>query len=207
MKVLVISEGRHELGRAHEPDERSSLTILVRRIANQEFECEQRKISDPRYRTHGNRAARGKGDPLFKKALLCIRGARAEGYDAVVVLIDQDNEPARHHHFDRAQEDPSESFPRALGVAVKTYDAWMLADEQALSRALAQTIQRLPDPEAIEDPKSRCQQLRQQHRPEIGLTDLYVEVAQTASLEQIEHRCPKGFAVFAERVRRLPTTS
>jgi hypothetical protein len=198
MRVLVISEGQHELGRGTDYDERSALKTLVVRIASMPFQCHLARISDPAFR-----ANHGKGDRYFKKAVRCIRVAQERGYDAVAVVIDQDDDRHRHRQFNDAQDYVGEPLPRALGVAVRTFDAWMLADEQALSKAIGRTIQQQPDPEEIDDPKAHCRQLRTQHGLGAGLTQMYEDIARHALIDVIERRCPKGFAVFAERVRGI----
>jgi hypothetical protein len=88
------------------------------------------------------------------------------------------------------------------GVAICTFDAWMLADEQALRIALATAVQRQKSPEMIKDPKRICQALRNQSRF-AGLPDLYAAVADAIDVETLIDRCPKGFAPFAQRARQL----
>ncbi|MDQ3440346.1 MAG: hypothetical protein M3478_08365 [Planctomycetota bacterium] len=69
------------------------------------------------------------------------------------------------------------AIPRAMGVAVLTFDAWMLADEQALTMVLSRPIQRQPDPERIGDAKGSCIALRDESGSELGLAELYAELA------------------------------
>ena len=196
MRVLVISEGRHELGLASD-ENGSSLRTFVCRIAEQNLSCDLRKISEPAFRsTHG------KGPGFVKKAVRCLHRAREWGYDALIVLIDEDGDIDRHRQFSQAQEHILEPLPRAFGVAVRTYDAWFLADEKALSAVMGDTIGRQPDPEDIADPKQRLKGLLRDRDQSTALTDLYEEIAKIASIEVIEQRCPKGFGVFAARIRR-----
>jgi hypothetical protein len=90
-----------------------------------------------------------------------------------------------------------------MGVAIRSFDAWILADDSALSAVLGRTIPRQPDPEEIKDPKSECTKLRDASGKNIDLRDMYAEVAAQADLNTIAARCPKGFATFAQRVRLL----
>jgi hypothetical protein len=76
-------------------------------------------------------AHHGKGQGYFKKALRWILEAERRGYDALVLVIDQDNTPERVQEINKAQNDQRVTLRRALGVAIRTFDAWMLADEQA----------------------------------------------------------------------------
>lgn len=71
MRLLLISEGRHELGRESAGDGRSALRTLVLRIAGRPWQCDLDRITNPEFRsTHG------KGPGYFKKAVRCIRVAR-----------------------------------------------------------------------------------------------------------------------------------
>ena len=90
-----------------------------------------------------------------------------------------------------------------MGVAVLTFDAWMLADEQALTMVLSRPIQRQPDPERIGDAKGSCIALRDESGSELGLAELYAELATVINLDVLQSRCPLGFAPFAERTRRM----
>ncbi|HET6251290.1 MAG TPA: hypothetical protein VFE47_26640 [Tepidisphaeraceae bacterium] len=152
-------------------------------------------------RDHEFRVIPGRGGKLFKRAMRCLRYAADNGFGALVFVIDQDDEPERREPLDRAQEYDGVAIGRAFGLAVRTFDAWMIADEQALSKILGRIIQRQPSPEAISDAKSHCKSLL--GSAALGLTDLYKAIADEAIIERIEERCPIGFAPFAARVRRL----
>lgn len=192
MRVLLVSEGKHELDGA--------LETLVRRLVPRQFDCDWKKITDPLLRTHP-----GKGPGYFKKALRCVRFAHDEGYNAIVLVIDQDDDTDRQRHLAAAQgHTKMTTLARALGVAVRTFDAWMLADEQALSKVLGRPVQRQPDPEAIRDPKKVCIDLRDAPGGTLGLADLYRALASHLNLGILEQRCPSGFGAFAGRVRALP---
>lgn len=120
-------------------------------------------------------------------------------------MIDQDD-PAerRQQQFDRAQDSTVFPIRRALGVAVRTFDAWMLADEKALAAVLGCKCPRQKDPETLSEPKTKCQELLETGTTELsGLSYLYAAVAEVAELTQIEERCRRGFAPFAQRVRAL----
>lgn len=191
MRVLLVSEGRHELGGA--------LEALVRRLSQKALEFERMQVSDPALRVHA-----GKGPGYFKKALRCIRYAQEQGFDAIVLVIDQDDEPSRRRQLDDAQTDLRvATLPRALGVAIRTFDAWMLADERALTNATGQPVQRQPDPETIRDPKGMCKRLRESAGLGPELTEMYAALATALNIAVLEERCRDGFAPFARRVRSL----
>lgn len=192
MKVLLVGEGRHEAGGA--------LETLVRRLSQREMQCDFRKISDPLLHAH-----HGRGQGMFKRAVRWLLQAAQEGYDALVLLVDHDGFDQRIREIDLAQDERRLSvLPRALGVAIRTFDAWMLADEVALRQVLqCPAIQRQPAPETIGDPKSRCDQLCCEAGRPMALSDMYKAVLQTANLDILVERCPSGFAPFAARVRAI----
>ena len=198
MKLLVVSEGKHELD--------GSLETLVRRLLP--FDV---TITFDDVRGHVTKLHPIKGGFDYeKKALQWVMLAGQRGFDAIVLLVDEDGQPERIKGFRRAQERtaPPTPLPRALGVAVHTFDAWMLADEKALSDVLSRVIQCQPAPETIRDPKSICEQLRDVTPDcELKLADMYKSVAEKTRLEILEQRCPTGFKPFAERVRALATTT
>jgi hypothetical protein len=190
MKVLLVGEGKHEAGGA--------LEALVRRLSkHQAMRLEFKKISDPELHVH-----HGKGHGVFKRSLAWMRRAQRDGYAAIVILIDHDGYDDRILATDQAQNDLQHAtVPRALGVAIRSFDAWILADEQALTRTLGcPPIQRQPAPETIDDPKALCDQLCCDAGRPMALSDMYKAVLEAANLELLVERCPRGFAPFAKHV-------
>jgi len=197
MRILIVSEGPHELG---DDSLDGALVTLASRLLNENVSFERKKVSSPEVRQH---TQQGKGGRYEKRALGWIRLAEREGYDAIILVIDQDGDEERKQQFDRAQDDPRFPLPRALGVAIKTFDAWMLVDEQALSDVLGMHIDSLPNPESEGDPKSKCKSLRDEARSQLRLREMYAEIAKRTDMEQLKDRCPNGFAPFAQRVGAL----
>ena len=197
MKILVVSEGSHELGDDHL---QGALVALSARLLRRSTTFVREKVSSRRVRVH---IQPGKGGGYEKRALGWIRLAEREGYDALILVIDQDGQRVRQQEFDRAQHDSRLLFPRALGVAIKTFDAWMLADERALSTALRTPIATQLAPESVADPKKTCEDLRNATGSRLGLTEMYSEIASITDVEKLASRCPNGFAPFARRVRSL----
>jgi hypothetical protein len=189
MKVLLVHEGGHEGS--------GSLEALVHRLAKKAIECESDRVSRNDIHTH-----RGKGQGFFKRAVRWLLEAHKRGCDAVVLVIDEDGEAQRITDMDRAQDETSiTSIRRALGVAVRTFDAWMLADERALSAVLGYNVPRQRSPEAIKAPKQECESLG--GKAEIALREMYAAVAKCAAIAVLRERCPTGFAPFADRVEAL----
>jgi hypothetical protein len=134
-----------------------------------------------------------------------LNRAHREGFDALVLVIDQDNpEERRQQQLDRAQDDLRFPIRRALGVAIRTFDAWMLADERALSALSGCDVPRQRDPEGLSDPKLVCRKLREGGEcSDVSTSEFYAHLAEHLELSWLEQRCPKGFRPFAERVRKL----
>lgn len=194
MKVLLISEGAHE--------QSGALETLCSRLLERPLECEHRSAIHDQPR----RLLQGKGGKFKKKALAWLSDAREDGYDAVVYLIDFDKgNDDRIAQFDEAQTVSISGFdlPRAFGVAVRSFDAWMLADETALSTALGRTVSCQSLPEDNRDPKTTAREIAAK---QLALRDLYTKVAESARLDTLCERCPKGFAPFAARIRGWPVT-
>lgn len=191
MKLLIISEGKHELSGA--------LETIVRRLTGIVEDVDLLKVSDPALRVHP-----AKGPGYFKKAVRCLLYASEHGYDALVLLIDQDDQIERRQQLSEAQDHLGLStIPRAMGVAVLTFDAWMLADEQALSTVLSNPIQRQPDPERTGNAKGNCTALRDASGSGLSLTALYAALAEVINFDVLASRCPVGFEPFAQRARRM----
>jgi len=198
MRLLVVSEGEHELGTVDDP-ECCALCVLVRRLlpSSLELTLETRRIRDFRVRIHG------KGSRLFKKLVWVLRQAERENFDAICVLIDQDRANDRRDAINNAQTTPLATIQRAIGLAVQTFDAWFLADQNALGQVLKNQVPRQPDPESQRDPKSQIQELMTTTGFQESQRRLYHMLAGIIDLDKLSHRCPTGFAPFAQRVRQL----
>ena len=196
MRVLVVSEGEHEQGGA--------LENLLRRLGGKEakfvFDCVRR---DDIHAHHG------KGPGYIKRALRWLKEAKRREMDALILLVDQDHpEYRRSEQVREAQEYcnpkvPAFNLPRAMGVAIKMFDAWMLADEKALTEVLGCTVARQRDPETIGKPKKVCERLLESGTNAMAQRKMYAEVALRLDIDILTSRCPKGFRPFAEYVRQV----
>jgi hypothetical protein len=194
MNVLVVSEGKHE--------QAGALENLLRRLgADEATFTHDRVCNDTIHAVHG------KGRGYFKRAVRWLLEAKRRGFDALVLLVDQDGERERSKQISEAQD--SEEFsqlPRAMGVAIRTFDAWMLADEMALTDVLRCPVNRQAEPETIRDPKEVCASLRTNGRNQMAQSEMYAKIAQRVDITVLVSRCPSGFRPFAERVRRVFVT-
>ena len=94
-------------------------------------------------------------------------------------------------------------LPRAMGVAIRMFDAWMLADERALTQILGYRINRQSDPETIRNPKQICAELLIESPTQISQREMYARISSSIGLDILSDRCPLGFRPFAAYVRKL----
>lgn len=208
MKVLVVAEGIHEMGacRIDDPtdERRGALQSLLQQLNSAIVDVTCLPITS---KALDLEIQPGKGGGLFKRGMAILRYARKHGYDAAVVLIDEDGDLDRHRSFTQSQESTAFYFPRAFGIAVRAFDAWMLADEMALSKTMERTIDRRSSPEEIKDPKQEFRSLLDSATAiNKSQAECYLEVATQTNLTLLEQRCPKGFKPFADRVRKLKSS-
>jgi hypothetical protein len=147
----------------------------------------------------------GKGSGTFKRAIRWILQARTDGFDALILVIDEDGDAERSLEMSKAQGESQLTLgvPRALGVAVRAFDAWMLADQTALSSSLGYQVQMQRLPEENRDPKTTCSQLLESAPVHLRQREMYAEIARQADLTLLSQRCPTGFGVFFTRLQSL----
>jgi len=220
MRVAFLSEGATEVGfapgaRADEPwRHHFLLKIVVERILGVEGRIEPLEDHRLPYLS-GNPAGK-----LCRRGAKIVRACALWGAEAAVVVIDRDRtEPRRRlralrEQRDRLRSDPERplAIPMAVGVAVETIEAWLLADEVTLCDVL-----RLPHPSqprgSPEDLDGRPSEPthpkyvlnayfnRDKYRTR-GFLDRVAEVAREMDLDVVARRCPRGFRRFREDVIR-----
>ena len=102
-----------------------------------------------------------------------------------------------------AQNDQRVTLRRALGVAIRAFDAWMLAEERALTRVLGYAVSPQRSPEEMSDAKGVCAQLLASSPTAMSQSECYAAMALAADLGTLARQCSQGFAPFAQRVRSL----
>lgn len=89
-------------------------------------------------------------------------------------------------------------FPCKLLVIVEELEAWLLADEKALTTVTGKSQRRIPDPEAIVDPKARLQRILSDasiaYTPEVAR-----RIAAAIRADVLAARCP-SFKKFQDTV-------
>ena len=190
MRVLVVAEGKHESSGA--------LENLLNRLGENNASFEFDRIS--RNTIH---AFHGKGQGYFKRAVRWLKEAEERGVNALILLIDEDGRDERIEQIRSAQDSSLSQLPRAMGVAIRMFDAWMLADEKALSQVLGYNVNRQPDPETIRDPKEVCKNLLANSHNPMTQSEMYAGVSSEIDIDILCGRCPLGFRPFATHVRRI----
>ena len=88
--VLIVAEGEHELSGGTAD---AALPILVKRLLGEGVDL---RPTSKRIRELSGHVHPGRGNPLARKFIGIMRLAERHGFDAVVILVDQDDDPSRH---------------------------------------------------------------------------------------------------------------
>lgn len=209
LRVLLVSEGRHELGDCGGGDVPAEslppLAVLVQRLVGKagtvRFCCRRGKSIR---NVHRGRMSSGWGKKVYSAMWLAANGTEARTFDAVVVVVDRDGprNAERLSEMKQGRDTYGNSrFPCALGVAIEAFDAWMIADAKGIAVAGGDDAKAQSDPESVRRPKDVADEIFQTHGG-TGLGPKYAIVAREADLADLEQTCPQGFKPFADEVRR-----
>jgi len=190
MRVLVVAEGKHELYGA--------LRNLLEKLGGDSSTFDYDRVSN-----NTIHAVHGTGNGYFKRALRWLIEAEKRGVDALILLIDEDGKAERIEQIKSAQNYPIPQLPRAMGVAIRMFDAWMLADEKALTEVLSNNINRQTNPETIRNPKQVCAELLADSQIQISQSEMYARVSSKINIKILCDRCQSGFKPFATYVRNI----
>jgi len=206
LRVLIIGEGRHELGTSDgDPGPEGQLGALPRLVhrllgnpESIEYDCRSlRSVMHVRGKARNGFARKVKG---------AMRTAMLEGHDGVVVVIDRDREPDRERigalRDGRDSMQADVPVPCAVGTAVETFDAWMIADLTAVRAAKGDQARIPTNPESLAGKEGTGT-----HPKDLaalifgaGLARAYSTVAENADFEVLKQTCPQGFTPFAAEV-------
>ncbi len=190
MRVLVVAEGKHE--------QSGALENLLIRLGGDNSVFEFDRVSNKRIH-----AFHGKGKGYLKRASRWLKEAEKKGVDALILLIDEDGKRERIDQIQEAQDSLLSQLPRAMGVAIRMFDAWMLADEKALTEVLGDNINRQSNPETIRKPKQVCAKLLEDSQIQISQREMYARVSCKINIDILCDRCQSGFKPFATYVRNI----
>ncbi|MFP4435407.1 MAG: hypothetical protein ACLFTN_13165, partial [Phycisphaerae bacterium] len=207
-RILIYCEGKNEHGGCWDEervgmDHPGALPRLVNRLlpeaADWSFCCKPWK---------NVKAPQGKGPLLARKTMVAMTRGGLDGFDAVVVVMDRDRVRSRLNDLATGRDDSSSDIsspfvPCAVGVAVETFDAWMIVDGGAAKCAGAEGANTHGEPEKLtgkeksgNHPKDRAEDIFGG-----GLTEAYSAVAPSVDLDMLRERCPNGFGAFADDVQ------
>jgi hypothetical protein len=220
VRLRLVSEGLLDVGtsmqlhQSEEPKE-GAVRVFVRRLLEEKF---GREVSDWEIESSVLPRAHDRSDSVSgyeRKVYLAIIGAAADDCSSVAVVIDRDRTESgvrlkalRSGRSLTEEKGEPLAYKTALGVAIETVEAWLLADEKALNEALSPSppVQGLPAPEGLDGAPGTANHPKQMFRAFVkratkDVAAPYDEVAQRVRIDFLEQRCKEGFAPFAEEVR------
>lgn len=193
-RVMVYADGENELGsRWGEPLDNKKLPalpkIVHRLLGNLDIEFVCHKSSSIHSR-HGIREKSGLpiqkyiSSKYFKQAFSAIIKARLDKYDTLIFIIDRDGrtktETILPLRSGRDEACKSDQYPCAISYAVEAFDAWMIADANAVEMAGGDKQHAHPSPENLKHPKEyACRAFGSLGQ----LTEAYARVAEHISLD------------------------
>jgi len=203
LRVVLFAEGAGELlgasrfgpaavGETLNDDELGAAHILVRRALDRCRRIPPQAVhfqSPPRKRR--GTAARGsdlRDRETLRQLLTWLDPALRP--DLAIVLVDEDGDARRRDRLLGWVADLA--APKVVAVAVREFEAWMMADHAALRHVLAPAV---PDPGQVEalppgQAKAILDELRGAHRPDLAPRDLKRTLAGQCDLQALAARCP-----------------
>ncbi|HDY65411.1 MAG TPA: hypothetical protein ENH84_04155 [Phycisphaerae bacterium] len=203
LRILIFGDGENELGKIETEyapsDDLPALPRLIHRILG---EPAQTTYTSKKFKKI--KAAHGKGGKWAKKTKRAIEDARKGGYQGTVILIDRDRRSTAERLVPLIDARNEVSACCAVGNAVETFDAWMIADGKAVREAGGNASLSHPDPEKLnkdegtgDHPKDRAFRIFEGCS---SLTPVYAVVALYADIDFLKEKCSKGFAPFAKDI-------
>lgn len=229
MRIMVFGEGSNELGKPDQwgrwlpAGDLGALPRIVDRLMNNpkdvKYAAEKFKKNIPHTAIKTDEIPEDANIPtrirhkLARKVRHAVLQAKAKGCRAVVILIDRDTEPDSERiallKEGRGSLATYVGYPAcAVGCAVETFDAWMIADGKAIGKAGGDSSNSHPEPEKLRGKKETSRDHPKNRAAEIFGVNVknipsskYATVALHVDLELLEKACPKGFKPFADEVR------
>ena len=211
--LLVVGDGEFDVGRpTQDPIPNAdqpalpALPCLVHRLLDSQ--------PNIRFRTEMLRNIRtnqtgGAGPKWGKKVKAAVLRARQSGAKGVAIVADRDGtgqERLRQMEAARDALDSTAWVPCALGLAIETFDAWMIADAHALREAGAIAAAPHPNPEGLDGREASGRHPKDyaatQFGQQSGLGEKYADIAAALDIAALERACPRGFGAFAREVRQ-----
>jgi hypothetical protein len=221
VKVLLIGEGRHDLGdpgpNPNDPRRaQGAIPTLARRVC-EDISPESVALAWSEIRRFNPSAQkRGYSAKITAAALLAVRKF---GCEATVIVTDRDGQTSRQSELEKGVDSARELFPQhptAWGLAIESVEAWTLGVLDKIAEELGVDVKHVKqeypagvDVESLTErsgkpdhrPKQlleRIAQLKNRH----DCTEFRQAIAQRTDVASLARACPKGFAPFAEQLRK-----
>lgn len=220
MRVAFLSEGATELALARGARESEAwrhdflVKILVERILGVEGRIEPFEDASLPFLL-GSQAGK-----LCRQGARLVRACARLGAEAAVIVVDNDRRsPRQRWRALRQQRENLRSdrerplgLPLAIGVAVETIEAWLLADEVTLCDVLRipRPSEPMGSPENLDGEPGQPnhpkwvlnQYLSRDTRPGRGFLDQVAAIGRGMDLDAVARQCPEGFGRFRDDVVR-----
>lgn len=218
VRLMVVGEGPHELGdpETWESDGEAggaALPVLVHRVLREPAEVcyHKKKLSAKGSRNEQKRAKHrhGRGTKASGRVKIWIDRALRAGCHGVIILWDHDGDDVTDRlgqmriGRDEMANDSFAAYPAcAVGVAVKSFDAWMIADGAAVGQAEGDSANSHPSPESLGSAHATKTRAMDIFGDEEGLRVRYACVAEHTDLDTLAACCPEGFAPFKQEIEQ-----
>ncbi|HDY66014.1 MAG TPA: hypothetical protein ENH84_07280 [Phycisphaerae bacterium] len=207
LRILIFGDGENELGKIETEyapsDDLPALPRLIHRVLG---EPAQTTYTTKKFKKI--KAAHGRGGKWAKKTKRAIEDARKGGYQGTVILIDRDRKSSAERLGPLTDARDAMLACCAVGNAVETFDAWMIADGKAVREATGKATQSQshPKPEKLNKDEGTGNHPKDWATRIFGgtssLTPAYAVVALHADIDLLKRTCPKGFAPFAKDIEK-----
>ncbi|HZI13531.1 MAG TPA: DUF4276 family protein [Myxococcus sp.] len=211
-RVVIYAEGAGELagtvrtqhapGSPLRPEELGAAHLLVRRCLERTRDLDPSLIQfEEPLRTRRGKLARGSDlyTPETLRLLLTWADVSKEP-ELSVVLVDQDADAGRQESLTMAIQDiPVETV---IGVAIEEFEAWLIADPEALKSVFRQPVRLDRSPEKLRrrEAKEQLQQWSEQHASSKDAAELRRKLAEQCDLDTVAQQC-SAFADFLNRLK------
>lgn len=187
------------------PDDLGPVHIIVQRILAKGAQIPAQAIDfvEPLRTKTG---ARARGSQFLKPRILdeILAGWQLTS-PLIVLLVDSDGEPPAERAAILEAALERNSLAGAVGVAVKEFESWLIADTKAISQVIGKVRHDFQTPETLDcqEAKQNLQQWIQEiAHPSRQLIDIRRELAAVMDLDAVANHCP-SFKAFCQALLAL----